>query len=130
MRPEFSGRAHVIAFTLDSNGDLVFDDLPEGLVRIDTAVAKWTSRREALQICKSMAYKLKKRTLKLVWNTDPSDLAYDLYLKTKNLEDIYAGDLAWEIEGKINFRGKIYNGRFQVNVLTGRVARLFAVPWD
>ena len=130
LRPELSGHPHLVVFTLDSNGDLVFDELSQGLVRIDTTIATWTTSKEALSKCKSMAHRLKKRTLKLIWNNHASDLTQDPYQKTKDIKDIYAGALAWEIEGKINFRGTIYTGRFQVNVVTGRVARLFAVPWD
>jgi len=106
MWPELSGKTHLIVFALDANGELAPDDTPRGLLRVNATDTIWTTKKEALRKCKGISHSLKRRTMKLVEN------------------------LAWEIEGKLNFRGKIYKGRLRVDIPSGRVSRLFAVPWD
>jgi hypothetical protein len=126
--PKFSGKTFVIAFTLDSTGRFVPGKETRGIMKIDSLNdTSWTKAREALRLCNAQG-KVKKRSLRLAW--DSTAVSYDEYLKTRNVVDIFPGTLVWQIDGQVNFRGDWYSGTFEVDVLTGRVFRRFAIPWD
>jgi len=127
--PKFSGKTLVITFTLDSAGRFVPTDDMHGLVHIQSSGdSTWISAREALGICRGQARRIKKSSLRLVW--DPTDATYDIYKKTHDFRDISPGTLVWTVDGEVLFRGERYKGTFAVNVFTGIVARRFAIPWD
>jgi hypothetical protein len=130
--PKFSNKTFEISFVLDSCGRLIVDEPNppvKGLIRIDSLnETNWISAEQAINICSDQSYRLKKKSLRLTW--DSNNVSYDTYLKTGNFRDIVPGELVWEIDGKVEFRGDIYSGTFQVNAVTGLVSRLFAIPWD
>ena len=127
--PKLSGEPFVIAFTLDSAGHFVPGGETRGLIRIlshnDSA---WITRREALDICRGRGHRIKERSLRLDW--DPTNVSYQTFQKTNDYRDIVPGDIVWKVDGKVLFRGDRYSGTFEVNVLTGSLARRFAIPWD
>jgi hypothetical protein len=127
--PKFQGRTHVVAFTLDAKGQFIVNDETRGLIHIPSVNdSTWTSGSKAISISADQAVRIKKRSLRIEW--DPGGISYDLYLKTYDYRDIVPGDIVWKIDGQVEFRGQRYSGVFQVNVLTGSIARLFAIPWD
>lgn len=127
--PKFSGETFVIAFTLDSAGRCVPGEEARGFVRIlppnDSA---WISGRQALSICRDQGHRIKKSSLRLEW--DSTSVSYQTFRKSNDFRDIVPGDMVWKVDGKVLFRGDRYSGTFEVNVLTGNVARRFAIPWD
>ena len=127
--PKFSRETFIIAFTLDSAGHFVPSGQTRGLIRIpSTSDTAWISRRQALDISRGRGHRIKKRSLRLDW--DPTNVSYQSFQKTNDYRDIVAGDIVWKIDGKVLFRGDRYSGTFEVNVLTGNLARRFAIPWD
>jgi len=127
--PKFSRETFVIAFTLDSAGRFVPGDETRGLIRIPSPNdSAWVTRREALDVCKGRGQWIKKRSLRLEW--DPANVSYQTFQKTNDYRDIVPGDIVWKVDGKVLFRGDRYSGTFEVNVLTGSLARRFAIPWD
>ena len=127
--PKFSGEAFVIAFTLDSAGRFVPDQETRGLVRIESSNdSTWIAAQQALDICRDQARRIKKNSLRLVW--DATGVSYDIFESTHNYRDIVPGNLVWQVDGEVLFRGERYNGTFEVNFFTGRVTRRFAIPWD
>ena len=127
--PKFSGETFVMAFTLDSAGQFVPGKETRGLVRIlsrdDSA---WITRRQVFELCRGRGQRIRKSSLRLDW--DPTNVSYDTFQKTNDFRDIVFGDLVWKVNGKVLFRGERYSGTFEVNVLTGTLARRFAIPWD
>jgi len=127
--PKFSGETFVIAFTLDSAGQFVPGEETRGLVRIlqpnDSA---WITRRQALNICRDRGHRIKRSSLRLGW--DHTGLSYQTFQKTNDFRDIVPGNIVWKIDGEVLFRGDRYSGTFEVNVLTGKLTRRFAIPWD
>jgi hypothetical protein len=127
--PKFSGETFIIAFTLDSSGQFVPGKETHGLIRITSiSDSTWTAARQALRICRDQGHRIKKRSLRLAWDT--TDVSYDFFEKTKNYRDIVPGEMVWKVDGEVLFRGDKYSGTFEVNVLTGNVVRRFAIPWD
>lgn len=126
--PKFSGKTHVITFMLDSTGQFIANDEMRGLIQIDSPDSNWIAGPQALKICKDESYRIKKRSLRLSWSA--INVSYDLFQKTHNFRDIGPGHLVWEVDGEVEFRGDRYSGKFQVDVFTGTVARVFAIPWD
>jgi hypothetical protein len=127
--PKFSGETFIIAFTLDSAGHFVPGDETRGLIRIpSTSDSAWITRRQALDISSGREHRVKKSSLRLDW--DPTNVSYQTFQKTNDFRDIVAGDIVWKVDGKVLFRGDRYSGTFEVNVLTGSLARRFAIPWD
>jgi hypothetical protein len=127
--PKFSGETFIIAFTLDSTGKFVPGEETRGLIRIPSpSDSTWISRREALNICRGRGHRIKKSSLRLAW--DPTDVSYQTFQKTNDFRDIVPGDIVWKVDGKVLFRGDRYSGTFEVNVLSGNLARRFAIPWD
>jgi hypothetical protein len=126
--PKFSGEPHIIAFTLDSRGRLVPGKETHGFIKVDSiSDTKWIDAREALAICRRQG-KIKRKAPRLAW--DSTAVSYDTYRKSGNLRDVVPGTLVWQIDGKVKFRGEMYSGTFEVDVMTGKVFRKFAVPWD
>ena len=127
--PKFSGETFIIAFTLDSAGQFIPGDETRGLIRIlspnDSA---WVTQRQALSSCNGRGQRIKKSSLRLDW--DPTNVSYQTFQKTNDFRDIVPGDIVWKVDGKVLFRGVRYSGTFEVNVLTGNLARRFAIPWD
>lgn len=127
--PKFSVEKFVISFTLDSAGHLIPGDDTRGLIRIPPrSDSTWITARQALSICRDQASRLKKSSLRLAW--DSTDVSYHIFQKTHDFRDIIPGDMVWKVDGEVLFRGDRYSGTFEVNVLTGSVARRFAIPWD
>ena len=127
--PKFSGRNFVVAFLLGNGGQFIANDETRGLIRIPSPNdSMWISGNKAIKISADQAVKIKKKSLRLAW--DSTNVSYDLLLKTHDYRDITTGDIVWRIDGVVKFRGDRYSGTFQVNVLTGVVARHFAIPWD
>ena len=127
--PKFSGETFVIAFTLDSTGQFLPGEETRGLIRISSPNdSAWVTRRQAFDICGGRGHRIKKSSLRLAW--DPTNVSYQAFQKTNDFRDIVAGNIVWKIDGKVLFRGDRYSGTFEVNVLTGSLARRFAIPWD
>jgi hypothetical protein len=126
--PKFSGETFVITFTLDSAGQFIPGKSTRGIIRIESDDATWTTGRQAIAISKDVGKNVKKRTLRLVWES--TGFSYDAFLKSKDLRDIWPGDIVWHVDGKELFRGHTYSGTFEVAVQTGRVVKRFAIPWD
>jgi len=127
--PKFSHETFIIAFKLDSAGHFVPGDETRGLIRIpSTSDSAWISRRQALEISRGREHRIKKSSLRLDW--DPTNVSYQAFQKTNDFRDIVPGDIVWKVDGKVLFRGDRYSGTFEVNVLTGNLARRFAIPWD
>jgi hypothetical protein len=129
QHPKFSGETFVIAFTLDSAGQFIPGKETRGLIHIGPGSdSAWITARQALRIARNEGHRIKKNSLRLEW--DPTDVSYDNFEKTRDFRDIIPGDIVWKIDGVVMFRGDPYSGTFNVNVLTGQVARRFAIPWD
>lgn len=129
QHPKFSGRSLAIRFTLNSAGQLLADEKTLGIIRIEPGSdSTWITAKEALRICRDQSHRIKRRSLRLAW--DSASVSYQLYHKTKNFQDIVPGNLVWKVNGEVNFRGVRYKGVFEVNVVTGAVTRRFAIPWD
>jgi len=127
--PKFQGNEFVIAITLDSAGQFIPGKETRGLVRIESPEdSSWITARQALDICRDQARRIKKKSLRLVW--DSSDISYDIFESTHDYRDIVPGSVVWKVDGEVLFRGEQYRGTFDVNVFTGRVTRRFAIPWD
>ena len=127
--PKFSGKTFVIAFTLDSTGQFVPGDDTRGIVRLTSVIdLTWITARQALSLSRDKGHRIKKRSLRLAW--DPTNVSYDIFQKTGDIRDIVTGDMVWKVDGDVLFRGDRYAGTFEVNALTGSVARRFAIPWD
>lgn len=127
--PKFSGRTLNITFALDANGQFIPSEGTHGLINTATSIdSMWTDGSAALKLCRNQAVRLKKRSLRLEWVA--TNALYDTFHKTGNYRDIIPGDLVWKVDGEVEFRGDRYSGTFHVNVLTGTVARHFAIPWD
>ena len=127
--PKFSGETFVIAFTLDSAGNFVPGNETRGLIRIPSPNdSAWVTGRQALSICRGRGHRIKKSSLQLEW--DPTNVSYQTFQTTNDFRDIVPGDIVWKVDGKVLFRGDRYSGTFEVNVLTGNLARRFAIPWD
>ena len=127
--PKFSGETFVIAFTLDSTGRFNQGEETRGLIHmLSNSDSTWINARQALHICRDQAHRIKKRSLRLAW--DSTAVSFDVFQKTNDFRDIVPGHLVWEVDGEVIFRGQRYSGTFEVNVLTGAVARRFAIPWD
>jgi hypothetical protein len=127
--PKFSGETFVIAFTLDSAGQFVPGGETRGLIRIpSTNDSAWITRQQALDICRGRGHRIKKRSIELEW--DSTNVSYQSFQKTNDYRDLVPGDIVWKVDGKVLFRGDRYAGSFEVNVLTGSLARRFAIPWD
>jgi hypothetical protein len=127
--PKFSGETFVIAFTLDSAGQFVPGEETRGLVRIMSPNdSTWITGRQALNICRNGAHRIKKSTLRLEW--DHTGLSYQTFQETNDFRDIVPGNIVWNVDGDVLFRGDRYSGAFEVNVLTGSMTRRFAIPWD
>ena len=127
--PKFSGETFVIAFTLDSAGQFVSGTETRGLIRIAPGSdSTWITARQALDICRDQAHRIKKRCLRLVW--DSTNVSYSTFEKTKDFRDIFPGTLVWQVDGEVIFGGDRYKGTFEVDVVTGGVTRRFAIPWD
>ena len=127
--PKFSGETFIVAFILDSAGQFVPGEETQGLIHIPSANdSAWITGRQALNICRGRGHRIKKRSLRLEW--DSTNVSYQTFRKTNDFRDIVPGDLVWKVDGKVIFRGDRYAGTFEVNVLTGNVVRRFAIPWD
>jgi len=126
--PKFEGETFVITLSLDSAGKLIPTKV-DGLIQIggenDSA---WTAKSQALQLLHDNHFAIKKKSIRLEW--DRTNVSYDAYNDTHDLRDIIPGDLVWVINGKEKFRGHTYQGAFQVDVLTGKIIKRFAIPWD
>jgi len=127
--PKFSGETFIIAFTLDSAGHLIPGGDTRGLVHIPSPIdSAWITRQQALDICRGRGHRIKKRSIQLEW--DPTNVSYHAFQKTNDYRDIIPGDIVWKVDGTVLFRGDRYSGTFEVNVLSGNLARRFAIPWD
>jgi len=127
--PKFSGETFVIAFTLDSAGKFVPGEETHGLISIVSPNdSTWITAKQAVAICRDQARRIKKRSLRLVW--DSTSVSYDTFKLTHDYRDIVPGRIVWKIDGVVLFRGDRYSGTFDVDLFTGRVARRFAIPWD
>ena len=127
--PKFSGETFVIAFTLDSAGQFVPGKETQGLVHIPSLNdSAWITRQQALNICRGRGQRIKKKSLRLAW--DQTGVSYQTFQKTNDFRDIVPGNIVWKVDGEVIFRGDRYSGTFEVNVLTGNLARRFAIPWD
>jgi len=127
--PKFSGETFVIAFTLDSAGQIVPGKETCGLVRIESPNdSTWITAKQAVAICRDEAHRINKRSLRLVW--DSTSVSYDTFKLTHDYRHIVPGRIVWRIDGEVLFRGDRYSGTFDVDLFTGRVARRFAIPWD
>ena len=127
--PKFSGETFVIAFTLGSTGQFVPGEETRGLVSIDSPNdSTWITGQQAVAICLDQARRINKRSLRLVWDSTP--VSYETFNLTHDYRDIVPGRIVWRIDGEVLFRGDRYRGMFDVDLMTGRVARRFAIPWD
>jgi len=127
--PKFSGETFVITFTLDSAGQFLPGEETRGLIRIPSPKdSAWITRRQALSICQGRGHRVKKRSFRIEW--DPTNVSYQTFQKTNDFRDIIPGNIVWKVDGEVTFRGDRYSGTFEVNVLTGNLARRFAIPWD
>ena len=127
--PKFSGETFIITFTLDSDGHFVPGDETRGLIRIPSPNdSAWVTQRQALSICRGRGHRVKKRSLRLEW--DSTNVSYNTFQKTNDYRDIVPGDIVWKVDGTVLFRSDRYSGTFEVNALTGSLARRFAIPWD
>jgi len=128
--PKFSGNTFFITITLDTNGQFVPCPQTRGLVdakSIDDSSS--VNAQQALNLCyKEHHRSIKKKSLRLAW--DAVEVSYDTFQKTHNFRDIIPGRIVWQVDGKVEFRGDVYSGTFQVDLLTGTVGRHFAIPWD
>jgi hypothetical protein len=126
--PKFSGETFVIAFTLDSIGQLLPGKETYGLIKNSGSDSAWVSKRQALGMIKDSRSQVKERTIRLAW--DSTAVSYAKFKETKDFRDIDPGDIVWKVGGKELFRGTGYSGTYEVNVFTGRLTRRFAIPWD
>jgi hypothetical protein len=127
--PKFSGRVFSISFSLDSLGKLIVDEKTHGLIKPDPSNdSSWISAKQALDICRGQSHRVKKHSLRLSW--EQTNVSYDIFKQTHDYRDIVPGELVWEVDGIVEFRGDRYSGTFKINVFTGSVARHFAIPWD
>ena len=127
--PKFSGETFVIAFTLDSAGQFLPGEETRGLIRIPSPNdSAWITRRQVINICRDRRQRIKKSSLQLAW--DSTNVSYQTFQKTNDFRDIVPGNIVWKVDGEVIFRGDRYSGTFEVNVLTGSLARRFAIPWD
>jgi hypothetical protein len=127
--PKFSHHVLAIALTLDSTGQFSPRKETDGIIRIEPGSdSNWVTASEALRICRDQARRIKRRSLRLAW--DSTSVSYRVFHETKNFRDIIPGNLVWHVKGEVLFRGDRYRGVFEVNVFTGAVARRFAIPWD
>jgi hypothetical protein len=126
--PKFAPVTFVIALTLDSIGQFVPGKETQGLVRLAGSDLNWITRPQALNICRDQSHRLEKRSLRLAW--DSTNVSYEVFERTKNFRDIVPGNIVWQVDGEVLFRGNRYSGTFEVDPLTGAVFRRFAIPWD
>ena len=128
--PKFSGHIFPIIITLDSTGQFVPSPQTRGLVDA-TSINDSSSvnARQALDLCYHEPHRsIRKRSLRLA--SDAVDVSYDTFQRTHNFRDIVPGRIVWQVDGKVEFRGDVYSGMFQVDLVTGTVGRHFAIPWD
>ena len=128
--PAFSGETLVVTFVLDSAGQCTSAEDMRGLVRTASlSDSGWVTRQQALRTCRENSYRIKKKSIRLTCDTT-NNVSYDIFQKTHDFRDIVPGDLVWKVDGEVKFRGDIYSGTFQVNVLNGTLSKGFAIPWD
>jgi hypothetical protein len=129
QHPKFSPETFVIAFTLDSTGQFVLGKETHGLISISSVSdSTWITGPQALALARDQARRIKKRSLRLVW--DHTSVSYQLFETTHDYRDINPGNLVWQIDGEVLFRGDRYSGTFEIDVVTGKLIRRFAIPWD
>lgn len=127
--PEFSPESVPLLITFDPSGIVVADKMMFQLFRIEQPNdSTWITAKQALNICREQARRIKKRSLRLA--LDSSNVSFENFERTHNFRDIVPGELVWKVDGEVIFRGEKYSGTFDVNVFTGRVTRRFAIPWD
>lgn len=127
--PRLSGETFKIIFTLDSSGMFIVNNETYGLINtLDLEESKIISKEQALDISKSEAEIIKKNSIALVWYKDTVD--FERFKQSRDLADIWTGRIVWKIDGKVRFRGKLYEGALYIDALNGQVTRAFAVPWD
>lgn len=124
----FGDRTFPIALTVDSSGHLIPGNDTRGLVKIASPNdSSWVSARQAFEICRDSG-RIKRKSIRLTW--DSTSVSYANYERTHNLADIFPGNIVWQIDGQVLFRGDWYSGTFEVDALTGRLTKRFAIPWD
>ena len=127
--PAFSGDIFFITITLDTIGQFFPCPQTRGLVDARSINDSSVNAQQALELCYNEHHRsIKKKSLRLAW--DAVEVSYDTFEKTHNFRDIVPGRIVWQVDGKVEFRGDVYSGMFQIDLLTGTVGRHFAIPWD